>query len=137
MKLLDTSALIDIDRGNVDDKVAKLDDQGRHALSMVTVTEMQLGVNIQYDPDTDDHRRAMEQLTRLFARFELFPITRSVASAGAAIIAQLREEGRPVDDLHDVYVAATARVEQLPVLTANVDHFEPIDGVTVVDWGTF
>jgi tRNA(fMet)-specific endonuclease VapC len=33
-----------------------------------------------------------------------------------------------------VYVGATARVRQLPVLTANVDHFERIENVSVVDW---
>lgn len=137
MKLLDTSALIDIDRGGVEEKVAKLDDQGRHALSMVTVTEMKLGVNIQYEQDTEAHRETMDQLTRLLARFELFPISRPVASAGAKIIADLREGGRPVDDLHDIYIAATAQVEQLPVLTADVAHFDPIDDVTVIDWESF
>jgi len=137
MKLLDTSTLIDIDRGGVEEKVAKLDDQGRHALSMVTVTEMELGVNIQYEQDIDPHREAMEQLTRLLARFELFPVSRPVASAGAEIIAGLRDAGRPVDDLHDIYIAATAQVEQLPVLTANVAHFDPIDDVTVINWESF
>ena len=137
MKLLDPSTLIDIDRGGVEEKVAKLDDQGRHALSMVTVTEMELGVNIQYEQDIDPHREAMEQLTRLLARFELFPVSRPVASAGAEIIAGLRDAGRPVDDLHDIYIAATAQVEQLPVLTANVAHFDPIDDVTVINWESF
>jgi tRNA(fMet)-specific endonuclease VapC len=33
-----------------------------------------------------------------------------------------------------VYVGATARVRQLPVLTANVRHFEPIETVSVADW---
>lgn len=37
-----------------------------------------------------------------------------------------------LNDLHDVYIAATARPEQLPVLTANVDHFERID-----DWAAY
>ena len=37
MKLLDTSVVVDIDRGGIDRKVRKLDDQGRHLLSMVTV----------------------------------------------------------------------------------------------------
>jgi tRNA(fMet)-specific endonuclease VapC len=36
-----------------------------------------------------------------------------------------------------VYIAATARSEELPVLTANVEHFERIDDVRVVDWETF
>jgi tRNA(fMet)-specific endonuclease VapC len=39
--------------------------------------------------------------------------------------------------LHDVYVAATAAVMQLPLLTGNVDHFERIKDVEVVDWQQF
>jgi len=137
MKLLDTSVLVDIDRGGVDRKVQKLDDQGRHAVSMVTVTELQLGVNIQYERGTETHREAADALARLLARFETLPITRPVAVAAADIIASLRQDGRPIDDLHDVYIAATATVEQVPVLTGNVGHFERVDGIQVLDWETF
>ena len=57
MKLLDTSVLVDIDRGGVDEKVHKLDDEGTHEISMVTVTELRLGVDFQYDPGTDHFDR--------------------------------------------------------------------------------
>lgn len=137
MKLLDTSVLVDIDRGGVDRKVAKLDDEGRHALSMVSVTELQLGVNLQYEQGTDAHRDATDKLARLLSRFDIIPVSRPVAMVAADSIAQLREDGAPIDDLHDVYIAATATVEQLPVLTANVDHFERIEDVLVVDWHEF
>jgi len=46
MKLCDTSILVDTDRGGVDEKVHRLDEQGRHAVSMVSVTELRLGVNL-------------------------------------------------------------------------------------------
>ncbi len=151
MKLLDTSTVVDIDRGGVDGtqrassgdgsssgaidrKVRTLDDQGRHAISMVTVTELRLGVEFQYDRGTDEYRRAMDDLDRLLARFDVYPISRPIATAAAEIIAELRDAGTRLDDLHDVYVGATARVRQLPVLTANVDHFERIENVSVVDW---
>lgn len=136
-KLLDTSVLVDIDRGDVEQKVRKLDDEGQHVLTTVTVTELQLGVNLQYEEGTDGHRRAKEDLARLLARFDLRPVTRPIAMAAADIVAALRRDGRRLDDLHDVYVAATAIVEGQPVLTANVDHFERIDDVTVVDWANF
>ena len=134
MKLLDTSAVIDIDRGGVDEKVRSLDEQGRHALSMVSVTELRLGVELQHDRGTDAYRRAMDDLDRLLARFEVYSISRPVATAAAEIIAELRDGGQRLDDLHDVYIAATARVQQLPVLTANVERFERIADVQVVDW---
>lgn len=134
MKLLDTSVVIDIDRGGVDEKVAKLDGEGRHAISTVTVTELRLGVDKQYAEDTDRYTEAVDALERLCARFEHVDVSRRVAVAAADVIATLQERGQRLDDLHDVYVAATARTEQLPVLTANVDHFERIDDVEVVDW---
>lgn len=137
MKLLDSSVLVDIDRGGIDRKVRALDEEGRHAISMVSITELRLGVNLQYERGSTAHHEALEALERLLARFEIVPISRSVATAAADIIATLTEEGGPLHDLHDVYIAATARTEQLPVLTGNVSHFERIGDVAVVDWNSF
>jgi len=138
MKLCDTSVLVDIDRGDgsVPDRVRRLDDEGRHAIAAVTVTELRLGVNKQYD-DTDERAGAHQELDRLLSRFEIVDVGRSVATTAADITAELRARGEPLHDLHDVYVAASAAVEQLPVLTANVDHFEGIDDVRVVEWATY
>jgi Predicted nucleic acid-binding protein, contains PIN domain len=137
MKLLDTSAVIDIDRGGVDDKVATLDDQGRHLLSMVTVTELQLCVELQHDAGTDAYQEAQDKLARLLARFDIHPISRPIATTAAQTIGSLTQQGQPLNDLHDVYIAATARTQELPVVTANVDDFERIDDVEVIDWETF
>ena len=55
----------------------------------------------------------------------------------ADITSALQRRGEPLHDLHDVYIGATAVTSQLSVLTANVDHFDRMDDVTVVDWTTF
>ena len=137
MKLVDTSVVIDIDRGNAGDRVTTLDDEGRHAISAVTMTELRLGVTKRYDQGTDARRDALKALDRLCARFELLPVDRPVSVAAADIIAALQQRGEPLNDLHDVYIAATAHTEQLPVLTANVDDFDRIDGIDVVDWSAY
>ena len=137
MKLVDTSVVIDIDRGNAGDRVITLDDEGRHAISAVTITELRLGVTKRYDQGTDARRDALKALDRLCARFELLPVDRPVSVAAADIIAALQQRGEPLNDLHDVYIAATAYTEQLPVLTANVDDFDRIDGIDVVDWSAY
>lgn len=137
MKLCDTSVLVDVDRGGVEERVRKLDAEGRHAVSMVTVTELRLGIELGYEPTSEAYRDAVDGLDRLLARFEVLPVTRAVAVDAAAVIATLKRRGEPLNDLHDVYVASTARTERVPVLTANVSHFERIDDLEVVDWTTF
>jgi tRNA(fMet)-specific endonuclease VapC len=101
------------------------------------MTELRLGIENQYDADSEAYDEATSKLDRLCSRFEVLELTRPVSVATADIIATLKESGEPLHDLHDVYIAATARTEQLPVLTANVDHFERIDDVSVVDWATY
>lgn len=137
MKLLDTSVLVDLDRGGVGDRAARLDEEGTHGISTVTVTELQLGVNKRYPEGSESRARASDAIARLLARFEQFPVTRAVATRAADIIAHLQDAGTPLNDLHDVYVAATAQQEQLPVLTANVGDFDRIPNVRVVDWATY
>lgn len=134
MKVVDTSVVVDIDRGGVDRRVTQLDEEGRHAISVVTMTELRLGVNMQYEVGSDAHHQAVEDLDRLCSRFEILDVTRPISITAADAIANLRNEGARLDDLHDIYIASTALTEQLPVLTANVDHFERIDEVEVVDW---
>ena len=137
MKLLDTSVVVDIDRGRVEDRVDRLDEESRHAISAVTLTELRLGVNIQYEPTTEAQSQAAKALDRLHARFDVLEITQDIALEAADVIADLQSRGEPLDDLHDVYIGATARTERLSVLTANVNHFRRIDGVDVLDWSTY
>jgi tRNA(fMet)-specific endonuclease VapC len=101
------------------------------------MTELRLGVTKRYDQGTDARRDALKALDRLCARFELLPVDRPVSVAAADIIAALQQRGEPLNDLHDVYIAATAYTEQLPVLTANVDDFDCIDGIDVVNWSAY
>lgn len=131
--LVDTSVVVDVDRGAATERIARLDDAGRHAISVVTLTELRLGVNKRHDPGAgrDDARSGLD---RLLARFDVVGVDRAVGTAAADLIDELSRAGAPLHDLHDVYIGATARTEQLPVLTANVSHFERMDGVRVVDW---
>jgi tRNA(fMet)-specific endonuclease VapC len=137
MKLCDTSVLVDIDRGGIGPKISRLDEEGRHAISMVSVTDLRLGVELAYDAGTPEYRKALDALDRLLARFDTIPIDRPTAVAASDIIATLRDRGKQLDDLHDIYVAAAARTEECPVLTAKVDDFERIPRISVIDWQEF
>ena len=137
MKLCDTSVLVDIDRGGIDEKVHSLDQEGRHTISVVTVTELRLGIEYEYEPETTAYRGALNDLDRLIARFDVIPVSRPVAVAASRIMGTLRRNGQTLDDLHDCYIGATARTEELPVLTRNTDHFERMPSVEVVNWETY
>lgn len=102
MKLCDTSVLVDIDRGGVDRRVEKLDTEGRHAISIVTVTELRLGVNKRYETETQSHQQTTEALERLVSRFDMIEVTRPIAITAAGIIADLQQRGMALNDLHDV-----------------------------------
>ncbi len=133
MKLLDTSALIEIDRG-APEKVEKLDEEGKHTISQVTVTEMFLGIEYGYERNTQEYREAREKLERLLSRFKIIQIDRAIAIKAAEMIADLKQKGRPIDDLHDIYIAATGVIEDLLILTTNPKHFQPIKGLEIQEW---
>lgn len=113
--------------------VAALNEEGRHTISMVTMTELQPGV-VQYEGGSPEHSRALDDLERLLSRFDILLISRPVAPTAAKIIARLKSGGELLDDLHDVYIAAIGRTQDIPVVTANIDHFDRIDDLRVIDW---
>lgn len=137
MKLLDTSILVEIDRGNSERKIEKLDSEGRHVISQVSVTEMFLGIEHKYDSGTDEYQEMRDQLERLLSRFKIIQIDRSISVKAAKIIAELEEKGQPVDDLHDTYIAATAIKNELKLLTRNQKHFENINEVEIENWENY
>lgn len=137
MKLLDTSVLVEIDRENSEQKIEKLDSEGKHAISQVTVMEMFLGIEYKYETGTEDYKEAKNQLERLLSRFKIIQIDRSISVKSARIIAELKQKGEPVNDLHDTYIAATALKKELQLLTKNMKHFENIEGLEVKAWEEF
>jgi len=46
----------------------------------------------------------------------------------------LRKIGRPVDDLHGIYIAATAVKNDLELLRANPKHFGDIEELKIREW---
>ncbi len=49
--ILDTSILVEIDRGNNIERIEKLDNEGSHSTSAVTVSEFYTGVNMREEPE--------------------------------------------------------------------------------------
>lgn len=135
MKLLDSTVIIDIDRGGSEiiNKARKLDREGTHAISAVTQYEFYWGIFRRYEKGSIKYNEAMAKAEMLFSRFYIIPVTSEIAIKAAEIGTNLVSEGREVD-LIDTYIAATAIQHRLTLVTSNIVHFEHIDSLKVKSW---
>ena len=72
--------------------------------------------------------RTEEEMRAFLSRFTLLPATEAQVLRAARVAAELQLKDL-TPGTGDVWIAAAALEENIPVLTANPDHFEPIEGV--------
>lgn len=119
--LLDTSVLIARESG----RSLEADRLPREvAVSAVTVAELHVGVLAARDVDTRARRLATLEA---IADVEVLGVDEAVAAAWARLRVHLAEAGRRLN-VNDLWIAATALVHELPVVTQD-DDFEPVEGV--------
>ncbi len=117
--LLDTSILIGLEAGRVD----PTDVPDGAAISVVTLSELHLGVLAADDPDERSHR--LNTLLGAERLFEPIPIDDAVARRFAQVVDALRRKNRRAPVL-DALIAATA-IEHGLVLYSHDSDFEPVD----------
>lgn len=122
--LLDTSFFVATESGR---PVGGLGEVDRTEISVVTLAELTVGVLL-----ADDGHRAdrLATLSAVESTWDPLPVTADVARSFARIVAGLRDRGRRVPVL-DALVAATAIVEQIPVVTQDRDY-DTIPGIEVI-----
>lgn len=74
-------------------------------------------------------------MNALINKFKLLEFDRACADAYANVRIALRKAGRPCGEA-DIAIAATAIAHGGTIATLNRKHFEPIPGLTLVDWNT-
>jgi tRNA(fMet)-specific endonuclease VapC len=125
--LLDTTFLIDTERtgGRLDELILDDDDV---AIAAITVAELLVGVELVA---TAPHRaeRARFVMTIVDA-VEVIPYDEQIARSHATLLAAVRNAGRP-RGAHDLIIAATAHATSRTVVTADVNAFADLPGVTV------
>lgn len=124
--LIDTSVLIDIERGRAD-LDASIGDADR-AISAVTASELLHGVHRAADARTRARRQAFVE--HILTALDPIPIDVRVARAHAAAWAHLDAAGTPIG-AHDLWIAATALAHGYTVVTANVRDFRRVPGLAV------
>jgi hypothetical protein len=95
-------------------------------LSVVTLTELRYG--IERIPMGQRQKRLRTWLeNELPMRFEgrILTIDAAIADACGKLVARSEAAGRPIEAM-DAFLAATAEVHQLTLVTRNTAHFHPI-----------
>jgi predicted nucleic acid-binding protein len=122
--LLDTSFFVATESGR---PLGEIEGVTETEVSVVTLAELTVGVLVA---DDDDRPARVATLSAVESTWDPLPIDAEVARQFARIVAALRAGGRRVPIL-DGLVAATAIVEQIPVVTQDNDY-EAIPGVEVI-----
>ena len=92
-------------------------------LSVITVYELELGAyRAGRSSDLDTLRIA----------FSILPVTEEIAKRTAALDAALIRPNIQIG-IKDTFIAATCLVQNLPLITINMKHFNRIEGLDLID----
>jgi predicted nucleic acid-binding protein len=122
MKLFfDSTVIVEIDRGNSEvQKLMKklVRDEHELLISSVTVAEILTGAY---------RKGKVKEARKVLGQFQWIDMNGSVADKTGELMAQLYENGAPIE-FQDVVIAASAEQEEAEKLvTSNTDHFKNMD----------
>jgi predicted nucleic acid-binding protein len=126
--LIDTSLLVDIERGIANREVDVAIGEEERAISVITVSELLHGV---HRATGAIRARRSAFVEHLLARLNPIPITETVARIHAGVWAELDQRGELIG-AHDLWIAATALAHGLGVATGNADDFRGVPGLRVL-----
>jgi len=103
-------------------------EEGRLAISVITLAELTFGSLKSSDPARNDAR-----LAALVERLVVLPFESSAIPAYAAIRLALERAGTPIGP-NDMLIAAQAMAAGLVMVTGNRREFDRVPGLTVETW---
>jgi len=80
-----------------------------------------------------DANRQINSFLEFASINNVLPLTMQSSEKSAAIYADLRKKGTPVDDI-DLLIAGIAIENNMIIVTNNTSHFERIEGLEVENW---
>lgn len=123
--LADTSILIDLFRKSdkENSRFVKLALEGyEFQISAITEYEVYSGANASQLPFWND----------LLQKVEVLPFDKNVVKYAVLINSQLKQKRKQID-LADLFIAATANANNLPLTTLNRKHFDRIDSLEIIE----
>jgi predicted nucleic acid-binding protein len=109
-------------------------DEDRVYISVVTLTELRYGVERMA---AGSRRKRLEDWlqSELPLRFDgrILPVDETIADASGRIVARSEAAGRPIEAI-DAFLAATAEVHRLTLVTRNQSDFQAVLKTTLNPW---
>jgi len=127
--IIDTSILVEIDRGITEEKIKKIKDNINPKTSTITVSELYTGA---YKREKTDE----SSLENLISAFKQIPLNQEIAKKAGELIARKQEKDLGIG-INDIYIAATAIQKNEKLLTKDVQDFNEINDLEVLDWNNF
>lgn len=132
--LLDTTVIVDIERGRGDDWRKQVEDK-IPAVSFVTPAELWRGAF-----ERGYGERKQGDLRAIIDTLLVVPASAALAQEWGRVVAEARTLGQPLgataltkaQHAHDAWIAATGRLYELPLLTDNKRHFEGLSGLVLI-----
>lgn len=126
--LIDTNICSDYlrNRGGVPQRFQQ--HSGELAISVITLGELQTWVHRRHSA-----KWLAEGLGQMLMVLDVLPVDQAVANHFGLIRADLFDRGRPTPDL-DLLIAATALVHGLTIVTHNIQDFECVSSLSIIDW---
>lgn len=132
--LIDTSVLIDHERGRVDfeKQVVGRESEG-FFLSVITASELLHGVHRAEDRGVRARRSAFVE--GILGSFPILPIEIATARMHAQLRADLAAQGQLIG-AHDLWIASACLSHGLNLVTTNLREFRRVPGLEVEDWSS-
>jgi tRNA(fMet)-specific endonuclease VapC len=124
--LIDTSIIIEYLRKSNKQNCLLYQFLDINELSISTITEFEL-----YAGALDNQKRLNAK--KILSIFEILPFNSDIAKEAAAIYQNLKHDNQLIG-LNDIFIAATAKHYELPILTLNKKHFARITNLNIVEF---
>jgi len=133
--LLDTTVCLDLLRTNAPGIRRKLVAHSKSTigLSIVTVCELQYGIEIRAVHHPLLRAREEHLLRMILVPFDVFPLDHRVVAAYGKVRAHLVQAGQPIGAL-DTLIAAQAVSLGAVLVTSNRKEFQRVPGLQVEEW---
>jgi len=127
--MVDTNPFIRFEKSGQSIDFSTWESSANVYISVVTVSELLIGVHRANTEERRQRRAAFEQA--VISGIAPLDFTVAVARLHAEIYAELAKKGQMIG-AHDLIIAATARHHDLALLTDNVQEFSRVPGLRVI-----